>query len=1231
MWHRLGLRKLWQGRDDHRDTTSGESQDEISPRPSSDNSRAKQDNLTRRLSRKVGVGLPRTTHFNRQSSDLERLTPREPDIRRALSADRRPLSSPKSRSPPPTVGPRKSAPEVQWLGPTPTTTVDDAPEPESEPNDAHEINDISESSNPHSEITTDNFDVTEDDDYSMDLDMELEQRWILNLSMHFRDGSEREKFFVTYAETPNRWRRVTISCDYHDAQPYSLERELKELRYQRDKCARIYESIRESLLAIQFYEGVTNLRLETSDGRLHVHVTEDVNETIPYPPISCIRHLVNAPIIPEDSLHFESHLSGFVYKINMDGRFYIKKEIPGPDTVDEFLYEINALHALKDRPSVIQVEGIVVDEWRGVVKGLLITYAEKGALVDILYEQRGRTSFARRERWAKQIVQGLCEIHESGYVQGDFTLANIVVDADDNAKIIDINRRGCPVGWEPPEIAAMIESNQRISMYIGVKTDLFQLGMTLWALAMEEDEPERQPRPLRLGDDVKIPEYYRQIVAICLSPTPRHRLSAKDLLSKFPPLPEARVSTPIQSLETIANDSRHLPFSNWALPQPSELGQTFPKGMMQQDNHDYPQKEFSGNSHDEMAHPIFSESHDLVKQSTITLAELNGDMGFSSKPSSSSTLNHHESHNHYEYIEFPRHFDDGSSPYHSDSQRPEDTLVSQIRSMGNGFHSHTLEPPVFSNKSNSLETAPMNNQQETPDQPIYNDSRALVSTEITAPPLPEVSISLVESQDQEALNRPFPKPANDEVDLETSALPISPTFRDYGTSSDNQAIHFSTGPSSIKHTNQEGDQPCARATTDKCDLESSHLPLGPTFRDPASLIGLQQNAPKLVNSSPKEPPKQKCADLPCAKIEIKPKFSEPLPTSSSLSLSELPINPTFRSSGASIGALGTTSSPNSLPVQLSTQNGVDQPRTDATTYVKPTLTTPQGSKNSQPFPSSPINPTLARSGPSLELPSAPRVVESSPIEPPKQTHPSSPYANTGVKPKFTEPSPSTSTLASSELPINPTFRSSETSINISSAPSSQGPSPIETPKPDHAVMPRENDITPTSSPKSSRFPSMHISSLRHTGASIGSLGTPFAASPSVFRIGLLRRPWEKPSANYPDLKSASTMSPGSASSIGNSQTLRKPENAILPAKTHPIESQRNEPCGQSSSTMAGINHTQANLLNSNSSLLRSKLPISPAHSNSKAGSTYAEVEMARAVQGPPSSQAKPSISRFSSN
>lgn len=639
MWHRLGLRR-WLARDDRDSPGDGHKHNNHHNRDgpfphnhhhsrasSSDSIRSKHDNLTRRLSHRVGVGLPRSTTFKRRNSERrDRLAPLEPDHRRALSADRRPFSVRRTSSPPPAVGPRSSAPEVQWLGPPPATTVEE---------DSPGTNDESGSHtdwDPCPDVTTETPEAVEEQAPAPVRDtfeMELEQRWILNLSMHFRDRSEREKFFVTYAETPTRWRRVTISCDYRRAPPDSLEQDLKELRYQRDKCARIYESIRESLPEIQFYDTVTNLKVETLDGRLHVHVTEDVNETIPYPPISSIGHLRGARCVPENLLHFDSHLSGFVYKVRLGGRAYIKKEIPGPDTVDEFLYEINALHALNGAPNVIRVEGIVVDERQEVVKGLLISYAEQGALVDILYEQRGEIAFARRERWAKQIVQGLCEIHESGYVQGDFTLSNIVVDADDNAQIIDINRRGCPVGWEPPEIAAKIESNQRISMYIGVKTDLYQLGMTLWALATEEDEPERQPRPLFLGDDVQVPEYYRRVVHICLSPTPRHRLAAKELLSIFPSefdsvnrgrgLPDRGLAP----LVTKSNGAEPLPLAG-------VHDRTMSKGSFEESMH-----------HDTAA---YSDSPDQGKQSTPTLAGSNRGARFPSGHSSTSTLNHEGPH-----------------------------------------------------------------------------------------------------------------------------------------------------------------------------------------------------------------------------------------------------------------------------------------------------------------------------------------------------------------------------------------------------------------------------------------------------------------------------------------------------------------------------------------------------------------------------------------------------------
>lgn len=238
--------------------------------------------------------------------------------------------------------------------------------------------------------------------------------------------------------------------------------------------------------------------------------------------------------VKERDIEFDSHMSGFVYKVVVDGQILIKKEIPGPDTVEEFLYEINALCRLRDSENVIQFYGVIVDDHDAHVKGLLISYAEKGALIDVIYDHNHTLPWATREKWARQIVDGLSDIHEAGFVQGDFTLSNIVIDADDNAKIIDINRRGCPVGWEPPEATPLIECNQRITMYIGVKSDLFQLGMVLWALATQEDEPETQGRPLTLDDEPDIPPWYRRMVDICLSENPCLRLQASALRSFFP-------------------------------------------------------------------------------------------------------------------------------------------------------------------------------------------------------------------------------------------------------------------------------------------------------------------------------------------------------------------------------------------------------------------------------------------------------------------------------------------------------------------------------------------------------------------------------------------------------------------------------------------------------------------------------------------------------------------------
>ncbi|KAL1641276.1 hypothetical protein SLS58_006178 [Diplodia intermedia] len=559
MWDRLSLNKLggWLKKDEagaappdgERNTVQHESDDE--------KQQGKSGLLNRRASRKVVPGLPRPPTFKRQESERrERLVPYEPghDERRAISSEPRAHSvdrqsvgtSKRGLSPPPRFHLRSSAPDS--LSPFASDAHGSFLQPERTPHKNNDRPDDGDTGSMTSQgrwkyppplSTTgqqSDHDGSSDGVNELVIQQELDAKWILNLSMHFRDMSDREKFFVTYAEQPNRWRRVTVSIDFRDAEPESLEADLKSLHYQRDKSARIYESIRDSLPDIQFYETVTNLKLETREGRLHVHVTEDMNEIIPYPPVAAIAHL-DCPVFRESDVNFESHLSGFVYRVSAHGQVYIKKEIPGPESVEEFLYETNCLSRVRGAHSVIQFAGVIVDDKRQLVTGLLIDFAEKGALVDLLYDWKNSAEmiWLRRERWAKQIVQGLSEIHESGFVQGDFTLSNIVIDTDDDAKIIDINRRGCPVGWEPPELARLIEAGQKISIYIGVKSDLFQLGMVLWALAEQKDEPEREERPLLwtpASDDV--PKYFKELVQACLCEEPRGRPSAKDLLSQFP-------------------------------------------------------------------------------------------------------------------------------------------------------------------------------------------------------------------------------------------------------------------------------------------------------------------------------------------------------------------------------------------------------------------------------------------------------------------------------------------------------------------------------------------------------------------------------------------------------------------------------------------------------------------------------------------------------------------------
>lgn len=229
----------------------------------------------------VVPGLPRMQTFKRRlSEERAHLAPIQPSVdeRRAVSMDRRSHGFRArvlpAREPRDTLSDLASQHEHQPLTLDVPSLLGGSEEnvPDNATSNGHSTDHTAETADTISDAHS-----ISDSEYEAQIRGELEKRWILNLSMHFKDQSRREKFFVTYRQSEHTWRRVTVSLDYRNAPPNSLEMDLIHTKFQRDKNQKIYEAIRESLLDIHFFDTVTNLKLETTEGRLHVHVVEDGN------------------------------------------------------------------------------------------------------------------------------------------------------------------------------------------------------------------------------------------------------------------------------------------------------------------------------------------------------------------------------------------------------------------------------------------------------------------------------------------------------------------------------------------------------------------------------------------------------------------------------------------------------------------------------------------------------------------------------------------------------------------------------------------------------------------------------------------------------------------------------------------------------------------------------------------------------------------------------------------
>jgi serine/threonine protein kinase len=215
---------------------------------------------------------------------------------------------------------------------------------------------------------------------------------------------------------------------------------------------------------------------------------------------------------------------GVVLKVRhvLTGAAHAAKRIGGDQGYRKALQELRAWVELPQHPHIMPFGFCrLVDDYLVLFTGV----AEGGSLADRV--KREKPSPTRVRKWLVEVASGLAGAHESGVVHRDVKPGNVLLAADDTAKITDfgISRiggreagRGGTPRYRPPE--------QREDAAAGAKTvDVFAWGALALELLLGEAcwkegadaLPELQARRDELPEDLV------ELVGRCLAHPPEHR------------------------------------------------------------------------------------------------------------------------------------------------------------------------------------------------------------------------------------------------------------------------------------------------------------------------------------------------------------------------------------------------------------------------------------------------------------------------------------------------------------------------------------------------------------------------------------------------------------------------------------------------------------------------------------------------------------------------------------
>lgn len=229
---------------------------------------------------------------------------------------------------------------------------------------------------------------------------------------------------------------------------------------------------------------------------------------------------------------------------------------------EEFLNDLRLLQKAHGVRGIAKLVGVVLSDDRSRLCSYLIQDVSQTpfrTIFELAEKEKRITPYRRREKWIRQIITTVADLHKRGTVIGHIYIGDIWIDASDNAVIIPFTATKTQYlsrkGYTPPELRGpTLQPASTSEQSLTVHSDIFRLGLQVYMLAeniwtvddqfCDKARCTTRPRircaakhrnpaglPLCRGD---LPAYINTIVSHCRQEQQHLRKPAPELLKLLP-------------------------------------------------------------------------------------------------------------------------------------------------------------------------------------------------------------------------------------------------------------------------------------------------------------------------------------------------------------------------------------------------------------------------------------------------------------------------------------------------------------------------------------------------------------------------------------------------------------------------------------------------------------------------------------------------------------------------